>query len=108
MIDLQTETVVNLTEAAGMLPARRAGKKPNVATLYRWTVAGCRGIRLESISVGATRCTSIEALQRFFDRLTAQSSPAAPPAIEPTRLPKHRRQQIEQAQRELAAAGYSR
>ena len=34
-------------------------------------IDGVRGIRLESIMVGGTRCTSVQALQRFFDALTA-------------------------------------
>jgi hypothetical protein len=81
-IDTTNETVVSLNEAAKGLPVRRGGKRPNVATLYRWTTIGCRGVRLEFVQVGATRCTSTEALQRFFDRLTAASEtePYAPVA----------------------------
>ena len=71
MIDHAIETVLPLTEAAATLPRRRGGKKTNVATLYRWSTRGLRGEVLETIQVGGTRCTSIEALQRFFDRLTA-------------------------------------
>ena len=68
------EDLFSLTEATKLLPRRRAGKRPNVATLYRWSTAGCKGIVLETIQIGGTRCTSREALQRFFDRLTAQRS----------------------------------
>jgi Protein of unknown function (DUF1580) len=70
MIDHRIETVRSLTEAAAGLPRRRGGKRVNVATLYRWSSHGCRGVRLETIQIGGTRCTSLEALQRFFDRLT--------------------------------------
>jgi hypothetical protein len=31
---------------------------------------GVRGVRLETLMVGGTRCTSVEALQRFFERIT--------------------------------------
>jgi hypothetical protein len=62
-----TEELVSLTEATKLLPKRRKGKRPNVATLYRWTTIGVRGIVLESVQVGGTRCTSREALQRFFE-----------------------------------------
>jgi len=75
-IDVQEEQVVSLREACGLLPRRRAGKKPAIETLYRWSLRGCRGIKLETVQVGATRCTSVEALQRFFDALTAASDAA--------------------------------
>ena len=73
MIDPTTETVFSLTEATEAkhgLPRRRQGKRPHVSCLYRWTTTGCRGIVLESIQIGGTRCTSREALARFFARLT--------------------------------------
>src|SRR3954469_24525989 len=70
MIDTPTETILTLCEAAEGLPRRRRGRKTHVSTLYRWTVSGCRGVILEHIQIGATRATSREALQRFFDQLT--------------------------------------
>ena len=75
-----SESVLSLTEATKCLPRRRAGKRPNVATLYSWTTCGCRGVVLETIQVGGTRCTSREALQRFFDRLTKPQSALPAPA----------------------------
>jgi hypothetical protein len=46
----------------------------------RWSTKGLRGIRLETIRVGSTTCTSLEALQRFFDGLTAlDGGHVAPP-----------------------------
>ena len=72
MIDLATENVLSLTDAAKRLPQRRAGKRPHVATLYRWASRGIRNAQLETIQIGGTMCTSMEALQRFFDRLSTQ------------------------------------
>ena len=66
MIDTATETILTLTEAAKRLPRRRRGRKTHLSTLYRWTGPGCRGVILEHIQIGATRATSVEALQRFF------------------------------------------
>ena len=66
MIDCNRETLLTLSEAAKLLPARRAGKKTHISCLYRWTKTGCRGVVLESLQVGGTRCTSKEALARFF------------------------------------------
>ena len=71
MIDVANENTISLTEAAKQLPRRRAGKRTHVATLYRWGIRGLNGVRLETIQIGGTRCTSVEALQRFFDRLSA-------------------------------------
>ncbi len=76
MIDIASETVVSFADAAKSLPRRRAGKKPSIATLYRWSTIGCRGVILETIQIGATRCTSLEALQRFFSALTNSPEPA--------------------------------
>lgn len=100
-IDTLTEAPVTLTAATKFIPRRRAGKKCAVETLYRWTTCGCRGVVLESVQVGGTRCTSREALQRFFDRLTAQSAgnPAPPPA------PRSNRRAVERAERVLDQAG---
>ena len=102
-IDISLERVVSLTEATQYLPRRRAGKKPNVATLYRWAQQGVRGIRLETICVGATRCTSVEALQRFFDALTLQAEPKT--VVPQPRQPAHRQKAIAAAEKRLAQAG---
>src|SRR5438874_30499 len=54
------------------LPRRRRGRRPHVSTFYRWATRGLRGVRLETLRVGTTMCTSLEAVQRFFDALTHQ------------------------------------
>ena len=99
MIDLKTEEVLTLTEAARRLPRRRRGKRPHVATLYRWVQQGVRGVKLEAIQVGGTLCTSLEALQRFCERCTDPSSRP------PSSTSKSREREIKKAERELDAAG---
>ena len=99
MIDISSERVVTLTAATKHLPERRAGKRPNVATLYRWTNDGCRGVRLETIQVGACRCTSLEALQRFFDALTAAADSRPPAPRPPCR---YRQRSVDAAEKRLA------
>ena len=74
MIDTTMETLVSFNQAAAELPRRRRGRKTNVSTLYRWASAGCRGVVMESLQIGGTRCTSKEALQRFFETLTGSHS----------------------------------
>lgn len=78
MIDPNTEHLVSLTRACRLFPRRRQGKKPHVSCLYRWTTSGCRGVLLESVQVGATRCTSREAITRFIKRLSHTAIPACP------------------------------
>ena len=70
MIESQSEQIITFSQAADELPRRRRGRKTHVSTLFRWSTAGCRGVVLETIQVGGTRCTSREALQRFFERLS--------------------------------------
>lgn len=71
MIDISKEELLPLAEAAKPLPKRRNGSRPHASTLYRWAKDGLSGVRLEVLRVGDTTCTSWEALQRFFQRLTA-------------------------------------
>ena len=72
--DITRECVLSFAEAAKQLPLRRGGRRVHVATLYRWASAGLRGVRLETLRVGGTLCTSLKALQRFFDALSDRSS----------------------------------
>ena len=101
-IDPTSETLISLPEAASLLPRRRRGKRPHVSCLYRWTVSGCKGVVLESIQIGGTRCTSREALQRFFEALTARSTGAASIPAPPTRA---RTADVRRAERVLDRAG---
>jgi hypothetical protein len=98
MIDHANETVLSLTDAAATLPRRRGGRRVNTATLYRWASHGCRGVKLETIQIGGTKCTSQEALRRFFNRLAGPGhdpSVAAGSARHPA--PDRRLQRDEQA-----------
>ncbi len=70
-IDLATEQPIPLTDVPSLkfIPRRRRGKKLHKSTPFRWANPGVHGERLEVIRVGNTLCTSVEALQRFFERL---------------------------------------
>lgn len=76
-VDLQREKVVPLAEVPklGIIPRRRKGARLNLRTLYRWASVGLRGVILPSQLVGAQRVTSVEALLRFFDAVSAASRP---------------------------------
>ena len=100
MINL-SEHVLSLADAARILPKRRGGRRVHVATVYRWISHGCKGVKLEALQVGGTLCTSREALQRFFDRLTTGTADPLSPTTTNAR-----RREADTADRELAAAGY--
>jgi hypothetical protein len=105
MIDSASETLLSLAQAAGELPRRRRGRKTHVSTLFRWTSAGCRRVVLESIQVGGTRCTSREALQRFFERLSESRQAGAVGVGQPQPGPSVGGRTIAQRQRASAEAG---
>ena len=83
------DELITLKQAAASLPRRRAGRPTSVATLYRWTTRGCRGVRLRYTQVGCTRCTTGEWLLDFFGQLTEIDrgpGPGTPPAPPPQAL----------------------
>jgi hypothetical protein len=103
LIDSQSESVITLGQGADDLPRRRRGRKTHVSTLYRWATTGCRGVILETIQIGGTRCTSREALQRFFERLSETQQATAVGKDESRRLAGHRT--LAQRQRASTEAG---
>lgn len=70
MISIDSETLLTLQEVSQHLPARN-GRRLHYSTIFRWAQRGVRGRRLETLLVGGTRFTSLEALSRF---LAADSS----------------------------------
>ena len=86
----------SLTVVPNRIPRRADGSKVSVAAIHRWASKGIRGVKLESIKVGKTRCTSNDALKRFFQAI-AEPRPAPPPPA-PRRL--------ESVNRRLADLGF--
>jgi len=85
-IDVFKEEVLSLTQATKRLPNVNRGKRLHVTTIWRWTLGGKKcpdgsTARLETIKIGGTTCTSLEALQRFFDRLTGDREIITPPTL---------------------------
>jgi hypothetical protein len=72
-IDISREDILSMTQATRCVPPLR-GRQVAVSTLFRWSTAGLNGVRLETIQIGGTRCTSVQALQRFFDRLSGEGA----------------------------------
>jgi hypothetical protein len=74
MIDIATESLLTLSQAARVRPLGRRGRPTHHSTVYRWISRGVRGCKLEAIRLGGTLYTSREALQRFGEALTAQTT----------------------------------
>lgn len=101
--DITLEDLLALADVPNELPERRGGRKPHISCVYRWSTTGCKGIRLETIQIGGTRCTSRQALSRFFKALSEISGLA--PKEPSGKTPAARARSIASAEQELAAAG---
>ena len=98
MIDLTREEPLTFREATKLPFLRRNGRRPHIATLYRWQQRGINGIKLEFLQIASTKCTSKEAVLRFIERLSA-GTPSIP------RCESQRHRAIERAEEELAESG---
>jgi hypothetical protein len=78
-IDPFTECVGTFGKLARLLPHVRGDRPVHPNTLRRWAFTGRRGVKLETIVIGGSTCTSREALARFFERLTDSEQPVPPP-----------------------------
>jgi hypothetical protein len=67
MVKILREQVVSFADAAEKLPT-----KPHLNTVRRWARFGCHGVKLESVLIGRSRVTSLEALARFSARLSGE------------------------------------
>lgn len=70
MISIAAETLLPIRDVPSQLPKRSDGKKLHLSAVYRWIRAGIRGVVLETIRLGGCTYTSVEALQRFGERLS--------------------------------------
>ena len=77
MINIATENLLTLPDAAKRLPRRRRDRPVHVSTLYRWISRGVRGVRLEAVQIGGSLYVSQQSLQRFADCLTVVNSACA-------------------------------
>lgn len=74
-IDVNSERMLTLSQLARRLPCRRSDRPVNPATVHRWRNPGIRGVRLPCVKIGGIWHTSLEAYQRWVERLTAASEP---------------------------------
>jgi hypothetical protein len=104
VIDISAETLIALADVPAHLPKRRGGKRVHVSCVYRWGQRGCKGIRLEWLACGGTKVTSVEALQRFFERLSALEN--GTPLTPQMRTSRQRERAAKQANDELEREGW--
>ncbi len=88
-INLQTEQLISLVQAARELPCLRNNRPVAPPTIWRWTRygvrAGGRVILLEVSSIAGRTVTSREAVQRFLaECAAARSGRAIPETVQPT------------------------
>lgn len=107
--NLLDEECLSFGQAARRLPSLRGaiatGKGVHPVTLWRWAKRGLNGpdgrkVRLEIVRVGGTNCTSMEALQRFFDRLQGEEPPQT------THQPRALNKRAAKAMEELRRLGF--
>jgi hypothetical protein len=94
-ITLDEETAP-LGKGSKWLPNRRGDRPVHASCLFRWAKYGLRGVKLETIRIGGTLCTSRQALERFFRRLAELDGEAD--------IPAERQREIEAANRKAEAA----
>lgn len=94
MIDIETEQMLSIKAAREWLRGR-TGHAPHRNTIRDWARVGLKGVVLETVRIGGTVYTSVEAMQRFSDRRRA------PDAVTPSR---RRTREIEAANRRATEA----
>ncbi len=103
-IDIRTERLIGLDEAAKLFPGRDGG------SVHKFTVGlyarrGKRGVRLETVLAGPRRCTSLEAVQRFIEAVTSAVNGNRPAQAIAGRSRGEAARTVRAAVDELAAAG---
>ena len=104
-IDLATQQVIALADLPEHVPARRGGKKLHKSTPFRWAKRGHKAaddtiVRLPTIRVAGTLCTSVEGFQWFCERLSEGGG-----TLDPVRTSTARRKVAAKVDRELDALG---
>jgi hypothetical protein len=110
MIDIGSETLLTLSQAAAEQPCRRQGKRVSTVTIWIWATHGSGGVILETLQTPGGLITSREAVARFFTALTetrrAGSSSARPAPPAGRRSPSRRKRDDAKAERCLIERGW--
>ncbi len=101
MIDISTEKLISLEDASALFPGRD-GATVHVQTLKLYSTRGKKGIVLETVLAGPRRCTSVQAVQRFIECLSA-TPPGRSGVLKAITVARSRRE-LAKAAREASAA----
>ncbi len=77
MIDIRRDRLMSIREIADWLEENQ-GRRVSRSTVEYWAKSGLRSadgqkVKLETLRFGKSRCTSLEALQRFFEAVDGKS-----------------------------------
>ena len=75
LIDLERDVLIPVHTIC----AERLGKRVSPATLWRWRLKGCNGVKLECVKVGSTWFTTAAAFAAFIEGQTAAATPIGEP-----------------------------
>ena len=103
-IDIKVEPLIDLDEAAKLFPGRDGGTI-HPLTVGRYATRGKKGIKLETVLAGPRRCTSVEAVQRFIEAVTAVANGERSVPAAAARTRRQKNQAVATAVAELEAAG---
>ncbi len=95
---IKPEEFISFCEAAKRVPGG-----VHVSTIWRWSLVGVGGVRLESFRFGGRRKTSVEALERFF---AATSGDSPVPTVRPAKLRRRGRRREHSSRDYLAREGF--
>jgi len=101
-VDLPQLVAIRDVPSLRWLPRRPGNRKYSLNTIWRWALHGQRGVKLRTVRVGGTLCTSEIWLSEYFESLAAQDQPTAH-----VRTPAVRRRAIEEAEQQNALTGIS-
>lgn len=75
MIDATTEKLVTFSDVVNLLPPTANGERLKPVTIWRWHRIGLQTqggvVKLEANKLGRRLLTSMEAIQRFMEKLNA-------------------------------------
>lgn len=95
------EQLVKLSKVPAMVE-QITGDRPHIATIHRWHLRGCRGVKLQTAFAGGHRRTTETWVREFFAAVTAAANGTK--ATESKESPK-RSAAYAKAEQALAAAG---
>src|SRR5262245_22951523 len=102
MIDIATETVINLKDAAKRFPSSRGGRPTHIATVFRLIMSR----KLEGIRMGGRWVTSVEGIQRYVERETSRALGIRTGNESTIQTSTRRERELARVDSELAAAGF--